>query len=335
MPPKGVEPRGAQLAILARVAHERMTSSEVGDMIAACEASPDIVGDCDSDEAVTIQRLRKDYDRATCIPSALVAEEAQLASQAQHNWAEARRNNDFSQFQPWLEKVVTLLQHKADCFGWAEGGEPWDALAEDYEPGCTAAWVESVFTPLRVRLQNLLDRIMGSSTPPSNAFNEVKLPVDAQEAFVRDIASSIGFDFQRGRLDVSTHPFCTSFHPRDVRITTRFHENNVNDAIGSTMHECGHGIYEQGLRQDHALLPLGQAVSLGIHESQSRLWENQVGRSQQFWQWCHPRLKQHFGDAVNTLDFERGVWRREYRPPKPHSCRSRRGNVQHAYHDSL
>ena len=304
MPPKGVEPRGAQLAVLARVAHERMTSSEVGDMIAACEASPDIVGDCDSDEAVTIQRLRKDYDRATCIPSALVAEEAQLASQAQHNWAEARRNNDFSQFQPWLEKVVTLLQHKADCFGWAEGGEPWDALAEDYEPGCTAAWVESVFTPLRVRLQNLLDRIMGSSTPPSNAFNEVKLPVDAQEAFVRDIASSIGFDFQRGRLDVSTHPFCTSFHPRDVRITTRFHENNVNDAIGSTMHECGHGIYEQGLRQDHALLPLGQAVSLGIHESQSRLWENQVGRSQQFWQWCHPRLKEHFGDAVSTLDFD-------------------------------
>jgi carboxypeptidase Taq len=304
MPPEGIEPRGAQLAVLARVVHERFTSVEVGDMLAACEASPDIVGDPTSDEAVTIQRLRKDYDRSTCIPAELVAEEAELGSQSQYHWAEARRNSDFGQFEPWLDKVVTLLRHKADCFGWADDGEPWDALAEDYEPNCTAAWVESVFTPLRTRLQNLLDRIMGSTTPPSNAFNELKLPIEAQEKFVRDVASSIGFDFQRGRMDVSTHPFCTSFHPRDVRITTRFHEDNVNDALGSTMHECGHAIYEQGLRQDQALLPLGQPVSLGIHESQSRLWENRGGRSHQFWQWCHPRLSKHFGDAVSSLELD-------------------------------
>jgi len=301
MPPEGIEPRGAQLAVLARLAHDALTCEETGDLIAACEADGDLVGDPDGDTAVNLKRIRRDYDRGTCIPSSLVAEEAKLASQAQHNWAEARRNEDFSQFQPWLEQVVTLLRKKAECFGWPEDGEPWDALAEDYEPGCTAAWVESVFTPLRDRLQNLLQRLMGSSTPPSNAFNELVLPVDQQESFVRDVAASIGFDFQRGRLDVSTHPFCTGFHPRDVRITTRFHEDNVNDALGSTMHECGHAIYEQGLRQDQARLPLGSAVSLGIHESQSRMWENQVGRSSQFWEWCLPRLQQHFGGAIGSL----------------------------------
>ncbi|MDG2477686.1 MAG: carboxypeptidase M32 [Phycisphaerales bacterium] len=304
MPPEGIEPRGRQMALIARLTHELGTSQEVGDLLAACEADDDLVGDPYSDTAVTLERLRHDYDRATCIPSSLVSEEAMLASSAQHNWAEARRNDDFSQFQPYLERVVELLRRKAECYGWAQGGEPWDALAEDYEPGCTAAWVESVFTPLRERLQKLLDRLMGSSTPPSNAFNELCLPIDKQRAFVTDVAKSIGFDFQRGRIDVSTHPFCTGFHPKDVRITTRFHENNVNDALGSTMHECGHAIYEQGLRQDCARLPLGQAVSLGIHESQSRLWENQVGRSEQFWKWCFPKLSKYFGSDVDSLDID-------------------------------
>ena len=304
MPPEGIEPRGMQISVLARLAHEKLTCEDTGNLIAECEGIGDLVDDESSDTAVTIRRIRHDYDRATCIPAELVGEEAMLGSQAQHHWAEARRDADFSQFEPWLTKVVDLLRRKAACFGWADGGEPWDALAEDYEPGCTAAWVESVFTPLRTRLQDLLQRVMASSTPPSNAFNELVLPVDRQEAFVRDVASSIGFDFQRGRLDVSTHPFCSGFHPKDVRITTRFHENNVNDALGSTMHECGHAIYEQGLRQDYAGLPLGQAVSLGIHESQSRLWENQVGRSRQFWQWCFPKLADYFGDAVTSLDLD-------------------------------
>ena len=304
MPPEGIEPRGKQLALLARMAHEKSTSKEVGDLLSECEADSELTGDATSDAAVTLARLRHDYERATCIPSSLVSEEAMLASQAQHHWAEARRDDDFTQFQPYLEQVVDLLRRKAECYGWAEGGEPWDALAEDYEPGCTAAWVESVFTPLRDRLQGLLDRLMGSATPPSNAFNELCLPIDQQEAFVTDVASEIGFDFQRGRIDVSTHPFCTGFHPKDVRITTRFHENNVNDALGSTMHECGHAIYEQGLRQDQAGLPLGTAVSLGIHESQSRLWENQVGRSREFWHWCAPKLKKYFGSAVDGLDLD-------------------------------
>ncbi|MCH2142335.1 MAG: carboxypeptidase M32 [Phycisphaerales bacterium] len=303
MPPEGIEPRGAQIALVARLAHEHFTSDQIGELIAACEGNSELMDDPVSETSVNVRRIRRQYDRATKLPPELVSEEAELASKAQHHWAEARQSQDFSKFQPWLEKVVSVLQRKAECYGWAEGGEPWDALAEDYEPGCTAAWVDSVFTPLRTRLQSLLDRIMGA-TPPSNAFNEVRLPVEAQERFVRFVAESIGFDFQRGRIDVSTHPFCSGFSPRDVRLTTRFHEDNVNDALGSTMHECGHGIYEQGLRIDQPGLPMGNSVSLGIHESQSRLWENQVGRSRQFWAWCQPKLTDFFGDAVKGLDLE-------------------------------
>jgi carboxypeptidase Taq len=304
MPAKGIDHRGRQVALLARMAHEEATSDAVGDMIAACEDDADISADPAGDIAVNVRRMRRDYDRATRLPAAMVGEEAELATQAQHHWGQARKANDFAAFEPYLTMVIDLMRCKAECYGWAEGGEPWDGLAEDYEPGCTAASVETVFTPLRKRLQGLLDRVMGSSTPPSNAFNEVCLPVDAQERFVHAIATKIGFDFQRGRLDVSTHPFCSGFHPTDVRITTRFHENNLNDAIGSTMHECGHGIYEQGLHAEMAGLPLGSAVSLGIHESQSRLWENQVGRSEGFWRWCHGELNTAFGSAVKHLSFD-------------------------------
>ncbi len=304
MPEKGNEYRADQLAVTSRIYHEMSTDNAIGEMLEECESDEELVGNQTSDSAANIREWRHAYDRATKLPSALVEEEAKLASLSQNAWADARKENDFSAFQPWLEKIVELLQRKAECFGWDEGGEPWDALAEDYEPGCTAAAVSEVFTPLRDRLQTLLDEIMGSETTPSNAFNEIALPIEQQKAFVHSIAEKIGFDFDAGRLDESTHPFCSGTHCRDVRMTTRFHENNVNDAIGSTMHESGHGIYEQGLLFDNIGTPMGRAVSLGIHESQSRMWENQVGRSEAFWKWCYPTMKNFFGDATASLSFE-------------------------------
>jgi carboxypeptidase Taq len=304
MPPHGIDYRGEQIAQLAGLHHELSTDERIGEWLAECESDDDLTGDSTSPSAVNIRELRHSYDRATRLPADLVEEEAMLSSRGQHVWKEARQNDDFAAFAPWLEKIVDLLRRKAESYGWADGGEPWDALAEDYEPGCTAAWVETVFTPLRTRLQGLITDIMGSSTGPSNAFNEVALPVDQQEEFVRSVASRIGFDFDGGRLDVSTHPFCSGTHCGDVRLTTRFHENNVNDALGSTMHEAGHGIYEQGLLREHIGTPMGNAVSLGIHESQSRLWENQVGRSKAFWKWCHPMLREHFGTSVSSLSFD-------------------------------
>jgi carboxypeptidase Taq len=302
MPPGGLEHRARQLAQVARLSHEMATDPRLGDLLAECEADRNLVGDALSVEAVNVREIRRQYDRRTRLPAELVEEEARLSSKARHEWAEARQASEFKRFQPWLEKIVALLRRKAECYGWAAGGEPWDALAEDYEPGCTAKDVAVVFTPLRDRLQTLLGAIMGSRTRPSNAFNEVKLPIDQQEKFVRFIAQSIGFDFNRGRLDRSTHPFCGGTHCNDVRMTTRFHEDKLNDAIGSTMHESGHGMYEQGLLEEHIGTPMGEAVSLGIHESQSRMWENQVGRSEAFWAWGFPKLKDHFGNAVANLN---------------------------------
>ncbi|MCH2133115.1 MAG: carboxypeptidase M32 [Phycisphaerales bacterium] len=304
MPSGGVEYRGAQLAMLSRLAHEAFTSEATGEALSACEAIAELTGDPNAPEAVNIREIRREYDRKTCLPASLVEEEAALSSRAMHKWADARKAADFSMFLPELEEVVALMKRKAECYGWPEGGEPWDALAEDYEPGCTAAEVETVFTPLRKDLQALLDDLMGSSTTPSNAFNEVKVPIEKQKTFVRDVATQFGFDFDRGRLDESTHPFCSGSHCNDVRMTTRFHENNVNDALGSTMHETGHGLYEQGLLASHIGTPMGTSVSLGIHESQSRMWENQVGRSEAFWRWCHPRMKDILGDCVSSLSFE-------------------------------
>jgi carboxypeptidase Taq len=304
MPKKGIDFRADQIALTSKLYHEMSTDPRIGDWVSACEEDPELQGDPTSSSAVNIREIRHHYDRATKLPASLIEEEAKLSSHGQNAWAEARKNNDFSEFQPWLEKIVVLLQQKAECYGWADGGEPWDALAEDYEPGCTAASVCEVFTPLREKLQTLLDAIMGSSTKPSNAFNEVALPIEEQKAFVKAIAEQIGFDFDAGRLDESTHPFCGGSHNNDVRLTTRFHENNVNDAIGSTMHEAGHGIYEQGLLYNNVGTPMGLAVSLGIHESQSRMWENQVGRSEAFWKWCHPKMKEFFGDRVASLSFD-------------------------------
>jgi len=304
MPPGGVDYRSKQLSLLAKLRHERFTHPKVGELLAACEADAELTADRLSPEAVNIREIRHDYDRKTKLPPELVAEEARLASVGQHTWAEARKQVDFGHFRPVLEQIVDLLRRKAAGYGWPEGGEPWDALAEDYEPGCTAAYVAHVFGPLRDRLQALLNELIGGPKKPSNAFNERPLALDHQGKFVRFVAEAIGYDFRRGRLDTSTHPFTIGSHPGDVRITTRFHENAVNDALGSTLHECGHGMYEQGLPEAHIGTPMGAHVSLGIHESQSRMWENQVGRSLPFWKWCHPRLKDFFGDHLSGLSLE-------------------------------
>ncbi|MEE4298032.1 MAG: carboxypeptidase M32 [Pseudomonadales bacterium] len=304
MPKGGIAHRSRQLAQLARLQHEMATNPKIGELLSACEEDADLMGDALSPQGVNVRELRHDYDRKTRLPAELVEEEATLASVGQHTWAEARKNENFEHFRPTLEKIVDLLRRKAECYGWADGGEPWDALAEDYEPGCTAEQVAEVFGPLRDRLASFIDELMGGSTKPSNVFNELALPIDQQRKFVEFVSASIGFDYERGRLDLATHPFCSGTHCNDVRLTTRFHENNVNDALGSTMHESGHGIYEQGLLAEHIGTPMGDSVSLGIHESQSRMWENQVGRSRAFWEWCYPKLGEFFGNAADALSLD-------------------------------
>ncbi len=302
MPSGGLEWRARQQAYLARIVHERTSSRERGDLIAAAEADRTVMSDAAT--AALVREAKRDYVKATKLPASLVEELAKTSSMAKHEWAEARAASDFKRFAPWLTKLVGLLRAQADCYGFAQGGERWDALADLYEPGCTAAYVSSVFTPLRPRLQTLISDLQGASTRPSNAFNDFPVSIERQEELSKVVASAIGFDFNRGRLDRSTHPFCGGTHCNDIRMTTRYNERCVNDALGSTMHESGHGIYEQGLPFARIGTPLGESVSLGIHESQSRMWENQVGRSRSFWKWLQPKMVEIVGhDAARfTLD---------------------------------
>jgi carboxypeptidase Taq len=299
MPAGGVELRSEQLAQIARMSHEMATASRIGDLLRECERDAGLLKDPVA--AANVRWIRHDYDRKTKLPPELVEEEAKLASLGQHIWAEARKESNFARFRPHLEKIVDMLRRKAKCYGWSRGGEAWDALAEDYEPGANAKDIAAVFTPLRDRLQNLLDDIRSSKGKPSNRINEIKVPLEKQREFVTFIAKEIGFDFNRGRLDTSTHPFCGGSHCNDVRITTRYRDDSTLDALGSVMHECGHGIYEQGLPFKHFGLPAGNAVSLGIHESQSRMWENQVGRSKAFWKWATPHARKIIGGAVAKI----------------------------------
>ncbi|MBX3464190.1 MAG: carboxypeptidase M32 [Planctomycetes bacterium] len=291
MPPGAGDERARQLALLARLQHERRTEPRVGEWLATCERDPD----GDADRAANLRELRRDFDRARRLPAALVEELAATESRAQLAWVAARAASDFAAFRPWLERMVDLQRQKADCL--REPGHPrWDALADGFEPGMTAAGLRPLFAALRPRLTALRERLAGG-TPPADALARRQVDEARQEAFVRAVVAAMGFDFHRGRLDRSAHPFCTNTGG-DVRLTTRFRRDHVLDALGSAMHEAGHGLYEQGLAPAHRGTPLGEPVSLGVHESQSRLWENHVGRAHAFWQWCWPLAERHLGAAV-------------------------------------
>lgn len=304
MPPGGLEHRARQLAQLARLEHGMATDPRLGDALSRAEEAVSALPESHPDR-VNVRECRRDYDRATKLPAELVEELASVASTAQHEWAEARKASDFARFRPWLERIVELNRRKADCFGWDRAkGERWDALADGFEPGCTAASVAAVFQPLRARLQPLLDAVRGASKRPDLSFNGHAVDIDGQERFARFVCGAIGFDFARGRLDRSTHPFCGGSHCNDVRMTSRYSPNCLLDGLGSSMHESGHGMYEQGLDPAWIGTPMGEAVSLSIHESQSRLWENQVGRSMPFCRWARARMPEFLGHAVDRFSAE-------------------------------
>lgn len=304
MPPGGVEHRSKQLAQIARLAHERFTDPRIGELLDECEADGELTQDPHSDSAANLREIRRGYDRSTKLPGELVGEMASTRSVAAHEWQEARKDSDFDRFRPWLEKNLTLARRAAECYGWGPDDEPWDALAESYEPGMRARDVEAVFTPLRDRLQALVGDLTSGPERPSTAFAETKLAITQQKAFVKRITEAMGFDYARGRIDISAHPFCSGTNTGDVRITARYRDDEFGDALGGGMHEAGHALYEQGLPTEHNGTPLGRVISLGLHESQSRMWENFVGRSLAFWTWCLPELKSFFGDAAAHLTLD-------------------------------
>jgi carboxypeptidase Taq len=298
MPHQGSAHRAEQMALLARLTHEMLTAPEIGTLLAEVEQAP-LVLDPEADPAVNVREIRRHYDRAVKLPKELVEEIARVTIRAQQVWQEARQANNFAAFQPWLEKIVHLKRREAEAVGYA--AVPYDALLDEYEPGATTAEITRVFADLRAELVPLVAGITASGRKPRRDILEREYPVDRQQVFGQAAAAAIGFDFDSGRLDTTTHPFCSGMGPGDCRITTRYNVRHFNDAFFGILHEAGHGIYDQGLDPAHFGTPRGSAVSLGIHESQSRLWENQVGRSQPFWEHFFPRARQVFLGALRDV----------------------------------
>lgn len=308
MPERAAPARSDQQALMAGLVHERRTHPRVGELLGACEADATLLADPLA--AANLREMRRDYDKVTKLPKDLVAELAKVGSQAQDAWKKAREKSDFKAFLPWLEKMITLTRRKAECLSKPGAAEPYDALIDLYEPDTTAAQLEGVFTPLRGELATLIQEVRASKVKVSTKCLQAKIPAAAQHAFGLMVLETMGFDLKAGRLDVTTHPFCEGLAPGDTRLTTRYRDEKFTDALYGTMHEGGHGIYEQGLPKldkdgNPSKLygtPQTDAISLGIHESQSRMWENFVGRSKPFWKWALPRSRKHFGKALAKYD---------------------------------
>jgi carboxypeptidase Taq len=293
MPPAGAAHRAEQAALVSALAHEKATSPRVGELIAACEADRDVSADPASPWARGVREARRDYDLHTRLPTDLVAELARVGSQAQEAWKHARERSDFPAFRPWLERMMELTRRKAERLRTPGQTELYDALLNEYEPGATAREIQGVFDPLGERLSLLLRELGASGKRPSDAPVRVQIDPARQHELGLFVLRAIGFDFEAGRLDTTTHPFCSGMAPGDTRLTTRYRESSWTDALYSSLHEAGHGLYEQGLPKTPALYgtPLAQSISLGIHESQSRMWENFVGRSLAFWRWLTPHAR--------------------------------------------
>ena len=298
MPRGAGEQRAEEMAALESVLHARRVDPKMGDWLAA-------INDADLDQVgqAKMRVLRKDYARNTKVPGDLAAEIARTVSKAQGVWAEARGNEDVSAFLPILERVIELRQQEGTAI--SEGGDTYDALLQDYEPGSSADELAAMFDAMRPRLVALRDEIWEQPAPKgvSGSFDPA-----VQLALSDKLANTFGYDRDMGRIDEAVHPF-SSGSGLDVRITTRTSDDDPFNCIYSTIHEVGHATYEQSVSKDYLLTPLGQGVSMGVHESQSRIYENQLGRSRAFTGWLYGEMRDSFGDfgISNEDDFYAAV----------------------------
>jgi carboxypeptidase Taq len=307
LPARAAQHRAQQLAWLSSRAHEMATSE-------AWEKALEDAEQTDTGHEPNLAKLRHAFDRATKISVELVARDSVASSLAKHAWAEARERSDYSIFAPHLETLLGIAREKADLWGYS--GEAYDALLDGYEPATNTATVANLFDTMRPTLRDISEKAVQLSASRAPTLPEGPYPVESQRRFNTLVAESIGFDFESGRIDTTTHPFCTTLGPRDVRLTTRYLLHDFTSSLFGVLHEAGHGLYELGLPEADFGLPSGSAASLGIHESQSRLWENHVGRSRIFWVKWYPIAQEHFPQlrSFPLEGFLNYLWRAEFSP---------------------
>jgi carboxypeptidase Taq len=300
MPRGGAGARADQLEALERIVHDRLTDPALGSLLQALEGYA-ASEDPDSDDVRMIAALQRDHHKAVRVPTELAAEQSSAASHAQEAWHHAREAKDFALFRPALERIIELSHRYAACFdGTGEFAHPYDVLLDDYEPGLTTAELQTLFG----RLQQELVPLVAASAQPTNGTR--LLPghhaVGAQKSLLDEVLLAVGFDRDHWRLDATVHPFARSMAPTDVRLTTRWEEDDLAMAFYSCLHEFGHGLYEAQMDPRHYRTTLQEATGLGVHESQSRLWENIVGRSRPFADWALPILRAHLGEPFEAMD---------------------------------
>ena len=300
MPPSGAAERSEILSTLAALTHDKFTSPEIGELLEALQPYVETL-DPDSDEARLVKVTRRLYDKETRVPREWVAEFARVTGNAHEVWAKARANKDFASFQPVLERIIDLRRQYAGFF--APYDHIYDPLLDIFEPGMKTAEVRQIFAALR---QEQVDLVRAITARPQVRDDFLRLDYDDQKQwdFGVEVASRFGFNWDAGRQDRSAHPFTTSFGIQDVRITTRIIPNMVTSAMFSTMHETGHALYQQGFAPSLRRTPLADGASMAVHESQSRMWENLVGRSRAFWVYFYPRLQSYFPEQLGGVDLE-------------------------------
>ena len=303
MPPGGAPSRAAQLGTLEELIHERLVDDRFGELFEELEPYAASLPH-DSDDACLIRVARYDWDRARRVPTELAVEFAETAAESYDVWVGARQNSDFAAFRPSLERMIDLRRRYIECF--APYDDPYDVLLEDFEPGMKTSQVREIFAVLTPALREL---VAASATAEDDPFMRGPFPIPVQDQLSRELCEAFGATWDQFRLDTTVHPFETTFGLGDVRLTSRYSEHDLL-SLFTAMHECGHGLYEWGVSPSLERTPLCQGVSSTLHESQSRLWENIVGRSLPFWRWFYPRLQETFPGPLGTValeDFHRAV----------------------------
>ncbi|MDR1318408.1 MAG: carboxypeptidase M32 [Treponema sp.] len=345
LPPGGVEERAEQLALLEGIAHERLINPETGRILAELGSVPENPrGDRTLPELERdfLKVIRRRYDRAVKLPPDFVSAAARAEGLSQAAWVRARGDNNFTLFLPHLKTMIDFARKRAEYWGFgdraqnrnkAQGGDRaqtlYDGLLDAYEPGMTSSEIGALFAVLRERLTSLLEKIK-LCPPPDASFLKQNFPVERQSAFNQKIMDYLGFDRGRGRLDISAHPFTTSLGSHDIRITTRYFSNNLLSGLFSVIHESGHAFYEMGFPPELRGTCLADGASMALHESQSRFWENVVGRSRPFWKACFPMLRECFPGELQSLNGE--AFYRAVNEVKPSLIRVDADEVSYSLH---